>query len=138
MGSRKAILLTFLIATTACLSPSLCGYPKSQQAEDGSLSTQRAAISAVLVHRKRGKVIDLKIQDSGRTLDVMTQQTIRISLGENPTTGYRWQVLENGSPVLKLSGDTFQRGASTGVGAGGTRVFEFQSETAGTGNLHLS
>ena len=137
MQTRKAISLTFLIATAACLAPSVCGY-KKLWAIDGNLSTQRSAISAVLVHRKRGKVIELKIQDSGRTLNLATQQTIRISLAENPTTGYRWHVVENGSPVLQLSSDNFQRGSSTGVGAGGTRVFDFHSESAGTGNLHLS
>jgi inhibitor of cysteine peptidase len=89
------------------------------------------------LHRKRGKVIELKSEDSGRSLDLRLQQTIRISLGENPTTGYRWQILEDGAPILHLSNDSFQRGSSTAVGAGGTRVLEFLASSAGTASLRL-
>ena len=90
----------------------------------------------VLFHRKRGKV-ELTIQDSGRTLSLPIKQTIQITLSENPTTGYRWQVLESGTPVLRLRNDSFQRGSSSAVGAGGNRIFEFVTDAAGAAALRL-
>jgi len=127
MRRGNAVLLTFLGV--------LLIFPLS--APCGSSQMQPGGSENLTVFRKRGKLIELKIHDSGRALSVLPQQTIRVSLSENPTTGYRWQILENGSPVLKLANDTFQKSPSTGVGAGGTRVLEFHTETAGTATLRL-
>src|SRR5262249_8797977 len=91
----------------------------------------------VVSRRKRGQVIELRIQDNGRRLTLPVQQTIRITLAENPTTGYRWQFLENGAPVLRLTKDSFQRGSSSAVGAGGNRILEFLTDAAGTASLRL-
>ena len=96
-----------------------------------------ASVSTVVSRRKRGKVIELKIQDNGRRLILPVEQTIRITLAENPTTGYRWQFLENGAPVLRLTRDSFQRGSSSAVGAGGNRILEFLADAAGTASLRL-
>lgn len=82
-------------------------------------------------------MIELKIQDNGRRLTLPVEQTIRITLAENPTTGYRWQIIDNGAPVLRLTRDSFQRGSSSGVGAGGNRVLEFLADAAGTASLRL-
>ena len=98
---------------------------------------QHGSVSTVVSRGKRGKVIELKIQDNGRRLTLPVEQTIRITLAENPTTGYRWQFLENGAPVLRLTRDSFQRGSSSAVGAGGNRILEFVADAAGTASLRL-
>jgi inhibitor of cysteine peptidase len=136
MWTAKSVLLAALIVSPAGLA--LGPFHHAWPAGEGRDVASRQVVSArAFLHRKRGKVIDLKSEDSGRSLDLGLQQTIRISLGENPTTGYRWQILEDGAPVLRLSKDSFQRGSSSAVGAGGTRVLEFLASTAGTASLRL-
>jgi inhibitor of cysteine peptidase len=81
--------------------------------------------------------MNLTAQDSGRSLSVAQHVTLIVELAENPTTGYRWTILENGAPVLRLSNDSFRRGSSTAVGAGGTRVLEFSTESAGAASLRI-
>jgi inhibitor of cysteine peptidase len=86
---------------------------------------------------KAVKSMDLSYRDSGRTLDLRTGQTIRIELAENPTTGYRWQTAQSGEPVLEPAGDSFRRGSSPGLGAGGTRTLDFRVNSPGTATLRL-
>jgi inhibitor of cysteine peptidase len=79
----------------------------------------------------------LVASDSGRTLELSLNETLEIELSENPTTGYRWQISQNGAPVLELAGDTFQLGSSSGIGGGGTRKLEFHSNVAGATTLRI-
>ena len=136
MWTAKSVLLAALIVPPAglALGPFHHAWPTG---ETRAVASRQVVPARAFLHRKRGKVIDLKSEDSGRSLDLGLQQTIRISLGENPTTGYRWKILEDGAPVLRLSNDSFQRGSSTAVGAGGTRVLEFLTSAAGTASLRL-
>jgi inhibitor of cysteine peptidase len=86
---------------------------------------------------KKRKKMKLQAQDSGRSLDLHVHDTFSVELGENPTTGYRWQILESGAPALRISRDSFTLGQSQGVGAGGTRILEFVAENAGAASIHL-
>jgi inhibitor of cysteine peptidase len=67
---------------------------------------------------------------------VASQQTIEVRLPENPTTGYRWAISDHDQKVLPFQGDRFVS-PTTQVGAGGTRVFEFQAAGAGSTTLRL-
>jgi inhibitor of cysteine peptidase len=100
-------------------------------------ASQRIYISTGALRGKKGKRMNLTAQDSGRSLNVALHVTLVIELAENPTTGFRWQVLETGAPVLRLGNDSFRRGSSAAVGAGGTRVLEFSTESAGAASLRI-
>jgi inhibitor of cysteine peptidase len=110
---------------------------EGMRSPSSGFASHQISTSASAMRRKKGKKMTLTAQDSGRSLNVPLHVPIVVELAENPTTGYRWQILENGSPVLRLSKDSFQRGSSTAVGAGGTRVLEFSTESAGAASLRI-
>lgn len=78
--------------------------------------------------------MELTEKDNGRTIDIVAGELVTVSLNENPTTGYRWEV-ENMSG-LEIVSDLFQ---STGnaIGAGGIRLFQFRASSVGRHELLL-
>jgi inhibitor of cysteine peptidase len=114
-----------------------CAGGEGMRSPGSGFASQRIYLSAGVTRRKKGKGMNLSAQDSGRSLNVPLHIPIVIELAENPTTGYRWQILENGAPVLRLSNDSFRHGSSAAVGAGGTRVLEFSTESAGAASLRI-
>jgi predicted secreted protein len=67
---------------------------------------------------------------------VASQQTIELRLPENPTTATAGPSPTTIKKVLPFQGDRFVS-PTTQVGAGGTRVFEFQAAGAGSTTLRL-
>src|SRR5512147_2314190 len=51
--------------------------------------------------------INLDQQDNGRTVTVAPQMTIVLSLPENPSTGYSWQLHPFTGPALAVTADSF-------------------------------
>jgi len=49
-----------------------------------------------------GTGVRLGVKDGGRTVVLRTGDTVALSLAENPSTGYSWQVVSSGAPVLYL------------------------------------
>ena len=64
-------------------------------------------------------------------------QFVELSLGENPTTGFRWQVQLDGSPACALRNDTNPAPAEGGVGKAGMRRFLFEAVRSGTCQIRL-
>ncbi|MCX6683674.1 MAG: protease inhibitor I42 family protein [Methanoregula sp.] len=69
------------------------------------------------------------------TVSVTQGDTITISLGENPKTGFRW--VANVTPGLAISRDTYESGNPIGemmgmLGAGGTRTWHITAVQTGT------
>ena len=64
-------------------------------------------------------------------------QTLEISLPENPTTGFRWELKAAGDPACAPRGDTFDA-PSPGVGKSGTRRWRFEAVAKGTGKIELA
>lgn len=79
---------------------------------------------------------------SGRAVALAMGQRLEVRLPSNPSTGYSWSIVETPSRVLKLEGpSTYQadsRAEAVGmVGAGGTEVWTFMAEGAGTQDLRF-
>ena len=76
-------------------------------------------------------------QDDNTTVTARVGETIEVSLAENPSTGYRWEVeaLDNG--VVSAGESSFSPTAG-GVGAGGTRHMTFRLHHAGSGRIVLA
>ncbi|MFD7105885.1 protease inhibitor I42 family protein [Streptomyces celluloflavus] len=74
--------------------------------------------------------------DDGTTHTVRLGEEIVLSLPENPTTGYRWQLVSAGTPTLRTNGDHYEPGG-TGTGAGGTRTLRFIAAEPGDATLRL-
>ncbi len=82
--------------------------------------------------------INISKSDNGRVLTLKIGQTLRLSLAENPTTGYRWSERTSlDTQVLQLKNDDFQLPSSAAIGGGGVRVFTFQAQKVGQVKLQL-
>jgi inhibitor of cysteine peptidase len=82
--------------------------------------------------------MELDYNSSGKTIEVPLNETIVLRLGENPTTGHRWQVRGVYDQVLELLSDKFERrSGEMRYGAGGTRVWTFRAKATGAVLLEL-
>jgi inhibitor of cysteine peptidase len=80
--------------------------------------------------------LDLTEEDNGREVSVRLGDEVRVSLKENPTTGYLWALASMLEGVLKLEESLFSA-QSIGVGGGGTRRFLFRAIVPGRITLEL-
>jgi len=64
-------------------------------------------------------------------------QQLVVRLPSNPTTGYRWALAQQSTPVLEPEGaPTHEKGAGA-EGASGTETWRFAPTQAGEGTLRL-
>jgi inhibitor of cysteine peptidase len=73
--------------------------------------------------------------NNNTTVSVVQGDTISISLGENPTTGFQW--VANVTPGLAITGDNYESGNPIGemmgmVGGGGTHTWHIAVLQTGT------
>ena len=74
--------------------------------------------------------------DDGQAVDVGVGDQVVIRLDENPTTGYRWELVDLPAAV-ELAGDSFTLGEPVKVGSGGTRELTFICRRPGPARLQL-
>jgi inhibitor of cysteine peptidase len=76
-------------------------------------------------------------QDDNKIVTARAGDTIEVSLGENPSTGYRWEITEFDSRIVSVERNEFA-GSAGGAGAGGTRRVAFRARAAGTVHIELA
>ena len=84
--------------------------------------------------------LQLTRNDLGKHIDLRLGQEIELRLDANPTTGYRWQVVQAAPAVLDtLAEEMFSPApAAPGVtGGGGTVTWRFRATRVGRDNLQL-
>ena len=74
--------------------------------------------------------------DNGSTIVIADGDTIIIELSENPTTGYTW-ILKNSKTEQIIEKSNNYTSTNTGIGSGGTRVFEFIMKIGEGGSIIL-
>jgi len=79
--------------------------------------------------------VNLTQDDSGGTRSVRVGDEITVVLGENPTTGYRWQA-DVDTARLQITADIYE-GPDHPIGAGGTRRLTFSPVQPGQIRLRL-
>lgn len=67
--------------------------------------------------------------DPDQLIEVLGGEKFQISLGSNPTTGYRWGVETDTNLVTPIKQEF--RPESDLLGAGGTEIFEFSASSSG-------
>jgi len=74
--------------------------------------------------------------DDGRTVELHVGDAVRVTLPENATTGYRWEVDRLDAGVVSSEGSEphYPGGA---IGSGGKVTFAFKAQKAGTGEVAL-
>ena len=76
-------------------------------------------------------------QSSNNTnVSVAVGERFEVTLPENPTTGFRWELKSDARPVCVPCGNTFDP-PSAGIGAGGVRRWCFEAVQAGAGTIGL-
>lgn len=83
------------------------------------------------------KFIDVYENNSGNVIILPMDATLRVFLGENPSTGYRWQVEDISSHCLNMVSNEFLAKNSPAIGAGGKVVFYFKPIKPGRCTLYL-
>lgn len=83
------------------------------------------------------QTIELTEQNASSEVDLREGDLIRLSLAGNPTTGYTWEWVDDGSGVLEIQGEPEYTTDSDLVGSGGMFVFKFKAVKTGQAELNL-
>jgi predicted secreted protein len=73
---------------------------------------------------------------NGTEVRVQVGQEFEVALSETPTTGYRWKVASDGTPVCRVEHDAFQPPGPT-PGAPGRHAWVFKAAQAGAAVVEL-
>jgi len=74
--------------------------------------------------------------DNDRTVDIRLGETVRLTLPENATTGYRWAIERYDEEFIEALA-TEPRYTAKAIGSGGEVAFIFQGKKIGTGEIVL-
>lgn len=77
------------------------------------------------------------LQDAGKTVELKTEQTFRVTLDGNPTTGYLWEVDAGSTAPVRQVGEAEFKPASQAIGAGGQQTLTFRTASTGQGTLKI-
>lgn len=78
----------------------------------------------------------LSESDNGKTVELRVADKLDVTLTENPSTGFTWEIDTIDQTIIKQSGDSeFTPG--TGIGASGKRTFHFEAIATGQSDLKL-
>jgi inhibitor of cysteine peptidase len=85
--------------------------------------------------------VNVDEQDNGSQIDLKQGQILVITLQSNPTTGYRWEQVENQDSTLEQMGEAEFKPSETGgpppVGDGGWEIFHYKAVSAEQKTLTL-
>ena len=76
--------------------------------------------------------------DKNKSVDANLDDTIVITLKENPTTGYRWKLDHVDEKIISLEESKFSVNSANTIGSGGTRTFIFKTRSSGKTKIQLS
>ena len=83
---------------------------------------------------RKGKTlteINLTQADNGKSIQIGLGEIVRISLDENPSTGFRWALEQGNDKVLELLTSDYIQASAPRVGVGGQRVWRFAGKKSG-------
>ena len=64
-------------------------------------------------------------------------EELEITLGENPSTGFRWELLSPGEPQCALVAHNFEPPSPAVPGRGGRHHWRFKAASAGSGKIEM-
>ena len=94
------------------------------------------AISCSVPEKAPKTMLLLVEKDNDRTMDIHLDETVQISLPENATTGYRWEIDRYDEALIKMLA-TEPCYTSNAIGSGGVVAFIFQGKKIGSGEIAL-
>lgn len=102
-------------------------------------SMRRIAAAALLLRALETGELVLDETDDGATVEMEVNDTFKVVLKGNPTTGYSWTAVisEQDAGILRQMGEPTYVPDSDLVGAGGTYMFTFEAMAPGQAVLQL-
>jgi inhibitor of cysteine peptidase len=88
------------------------------------------------LYARHPKMIRVDRSYNGREVTLAVGEVVEISLAENPTTGFRWDLEVKPEPACTLVNSTFEP-ATGPPGKGGTHRWQFRAARSGTGEILL-
>ncbi|HRD65054.1 MAG TPA: protease inhibitor I42 family protein [Candidatus Competibacter sp.] len=86
---------------------------------------------------RENDVLVLARADNNRTAELRVGERLKVSLPENPSTGYTWAIDETNGRLLALDGTEYAEPTEGFVGARGRRIFAFTARQPGDVALKL-
>jgi inhibitor of cysteine peptidase len=74
----------------------------------------------------------------GREIELEIGQEFEIKLGENASTGFRWQTVGGSAPECQLVADEFSAPTENQPGRGGSHTWQFRAARAGQCQIELA
>ena len=81
---------------------------------------------------------ELDEQADGKDVALAIGEELTLTLRENPTTGYRWDVEKPGTPACELTSDDFVPPSGAAAGAGGHHRWRFRGAKVGHADIALT
>jgi inhibitor of cysteine peptidase len=81
--------------------------------------------------------VDVREEHNGQSFQLAVGSELRVTLNENPTTGFRWRIQKSGEPVLRLIGDRFEAKASL-PGDSGVHTWHYEAVAAGQTAIEMT
>jgi len=81
-------------------------------------------------------MLEMAEDDNGREVTLAMGEMAELTLAENPTTGYQWELSAKADSVCKLVKDEFEP-AGGPTGSGGVHRWRFKAVKPGSGEIEL-
>ena len=88
------------------------------------------------LYARQPKMVQVDRSYNGREVVLAVGDVVDISLAENPTTGFRWELAAKPGPACLLVKSTFEPAVGP-PGKGGTHHWHFQAAHSGTAEVAL-
>ena len=127
-SSSRHARLVFLAVLALSTGGLVAGCASGKSAEP--------AVSAPAGTRENGALV-LASADNNRTAELRVGERFRVSLPENPGTGYTWAIDETDRRLLVLDDTEYAEPTESSIGARGRRIFAFTARQPGEVALKL-
>ncbi len=94
-------------------------------------------LGIVMLLQPKPRQLTLTEVDAGKTVQAHPGDHILIQLDANATTGFSWAIHKTDTTILALQRESYTPYPGGAVGSGGTAVFTFIAQRAGTAQLQL-
>jgi inhibitor of cysteine peptidase len=75
----------------------------------------------------------------GRTINLRVGDGVKVTLAENPTTGYKWELVAKPEPICVIVSDAYVANTNGGMaGSGGVHNWNFRAVDKGTATVGLA
>jgi inhibitor of cysteine peptidase len=81
-------------------------------------------------------MLQIAQDENGREVTLAVGEVVELSLPENRTTGFHWELKAKGGPVCELVKDEFEPSVGP-TGSGGIHRWQFKAVRAGSGEIEL-